>query len=224
MLLFKNNWLRANSFEKPVDSELYQQRFDLHQHNACARVKDTGLIYDAIKLAQYKSLNKWAWQKTQAENHPALLKLCAFWECFQEDTCEHEARIPYIQLFFGNEVYTPLIPDGAVTPLKLNDDSLQQNLKHASVIFGNEFLVTYLAGRHVTARQSEKEALIYYTVHDEPLLKERLIFSEMNLIAFDQQNQLAWQVLKALHEFPKRFPTLWKRLKKQHEVNSYEIH
>jgi hypothetical protein len=137
MLLFNNNQLYANLFENDADGDLYQHRFDLHQQNACASVKDTGLLYDAIIIAQYKNFYRWTWRHDQAENHPAILKLCAFWECFRENTCQYEARIPYIQLFFGNEVYTPLIPDGAAMPLKLDDTALHQSVKNASVLFGD---------------------------------------------------------------------------------------
>ena len=207
-----------------ADSEAYQANLDAHQQNARVRVKDTGLMYDAIHLAQCKGLNKWSWRYDQAENHLALLKLCAFWHCFCEQACRHEARIPYIQLFLGGDHYVPLISDTPIIPVYLEDNVFKKTIKRASVLFGDVFLVTFLAGRQMSAKQSKSDHLVYYTVQDQPLFKERLLFGEANRMAFDLQNQLAWQTLNALQGFPKRFPTLWQSLKKQHEIMLYEIH
>jgi|GEM_PF-1904291 hypothetical protein len=225
-----------NNEKDEKETEAYQTRLNQHHQNACAHVKNTGLIYDAICLAQHKSENKWAWQYDQAENHPAILKLCAFWACYQSESNEcnawgeegeqktHEARIPYLQFFVGQEAYLPMIPDVGIMPLILKDKTTKENVKEASVIFGDAFLVTYLAGRHITAGQSKRDCLLHYTVNNQPFLKERLVFGEMNLVAFDIQNQLACQTLKALSTFPKRFPTLWRQLKQEHEVKKNEIH
>ncbi len=259
MLLYQTNILYDDLYQNEQNEQneqnktntkkerLYQARFEVHQRNACTRVKDTELIYDAIQLAQQKDLNRWTWQYDQAENHPAILKLCAFWECFQDfqeyrddrkdqniHQSIHEARIPYLQLFLGNSEYLPIIPDAARIPLLLKHEELQKTLKTASVIFGEKFLVTYLAGRYFSAKRAEHNYLVHYTVHKKPFLKERLLFSERNPIVFDLQNQLAYQTLNALHDFPKNFPTLWQQLKKHEEQNkrnkanqgglSYEIH
>jgi hypothetical protein len=222
--------------DRDNEKETYQTRLNQHHQNACAHVKNTGLIYDAISLAQHKNLNKWTWQYDQAENHPAILKLCAFWACYRPEPNKqnelnekdnqktHEARIPYLQLFVGQEAYLPIIPDVGIMPLVLNDKTIKKNVKEASVIFGDVFLITYLAGRHINAGQSKRDCLLHYTVNNQPFLKERLVFGEMNLVAFDIQNQLAYQTLKALHAFPKRFPTLWQQLKQEHEVKKNEIH
>ncbi|MCW5588122.1 MAG: hypothetical protein KIT27_00530 [Legionellales bacterium] len=225
MLLVQQNNSRDDLLgENEISSQVYQNRFDQHQRNACAYVKQTGLVYDAICLAQNKNINRWAWHYAHSEGHPAIVTLCAFWDCYQTENSLHEARIPYIQLFFGQENYCSLIPSGIEIPLKVKDEKTQHHLKMASVLFGQHFLVTYLAGRHITARQSNKNYLIHHSVHDIPLFKEPLVFGAKNLLAFDHQNNLAWQTLKALHNFPKRFPKIWQQLKQQHEVKHNEIH
>lgn len=196
---------------KNIANAIYQERLDQHHQNASVNVKETGLIYDAICLAQNKQINS---LHNDSENHPAIAKLCAFWDCYELDSI-HEAKIPYIQLFLGDDHYHAFMPEGIEMPLTINEPEIQQSLKEASVIFGDIFLVTYLAGRLITDKKSEKESFVYYTVHDKPLFKERLLFSTK--YAFNYQNQLAYQVLNGLHLFPKRFPKIWQWLKAEHD-------
>lgn len=212
MLLFKSNQNKQN--QQITSPETYQQHFHWHQKNACVAVKDASLIAEAVQLAQHQALNAWVWQAAQAESHPALLVLCAFWEYFQIKPCQNEVRIPYIQLFLGDENYLPLIPGGAFMPLKGQNPVLQQQIRAASVLFGHEYLVTYLAGRHISANHSTANTLIYYTVHHQPVFQEIIGADKNNFQAFDQQNQLAWRTLQALRTFPNRFPLLWQALKK----------
>ncbi len=225
MLLVQHDDSREDLLEEnEISSQVDQNRFDQHQRNACAYVKQSGLIYDAIVLAKNKNINRWAWHYAYSEGHPAIATLCAFWDCYQTESSVHEARIPYIHLFFGQDNYCSLIPGGIEIPLKLKERQTQHHLKMASVLLGPHFLVTYLAGRHISARQSNNDFLIHHSVHDIPLFKEPLVFGAKNLLAFDYQNNLAWKTLNALHNFPKRFPTLWQQLKQQHETKHDEIH
>ncbi len=222
MLLYDDNNINSSLH---IKNNVRNHHFvDVHQQNACARVKTTCLLYDAIVLARNTQLSHWTWRYDHAEEHPAIQTLCAFWKYFRDDNSCYDARIPYIQVFLDNDHYASLITDTVAMPVVLHNKSLQQIVKSASVIFGNKFLITFLAGRHITAKQSTNDYLIYYTVHNQPLFKERLLFGADSPLAFDLQNQLAWQTLKALHDFPQQFPQCWQALKKQREVIDYDIH
>lgn len=216
----KDSFLRENE----ISHEMYQHRLSQHQKNACAYVKSTKLIYDAICLSQNKNINKWAWHYNYSEDHPAIMKLCVFWDYYLPGECQYESRVPYVQLFLGNEYYKSLIENDIHIPIKIKNNQTQNYFKMSSAVFGKNFLITYLAGRDITARYSKKDYLIHYTVHGVPLFKERLLFSNNNLFAFDNQNQLAFKTLNALHEFPIKFPTLWEKLKKENEEKHYEVH
>jgi hypothetical protein len=216
MLLFKHN-------KQMIEAEAYQARLDQHQKNARACVKDTGIIYDAICLAQDKRLKPWSWQNTCAEKHPAITKLCHFWEGYQGHESVYDARVPYVQLFLGSDRYVSLSPCGPSMPLVLDDHHMQRSVKASSVIFGDAFLVTFLAGREITALHSKQGSLVHYTVHNQALLQETSVLDEVNNLVFDVENQVAWQTLQGLRHFPERYPKLWQQLNKQHEVSRYEV-
>jgi len=200
------------------ESEKYQAMLAVHKNNAITYSASTKIIYEAIQLARFNDAQSWAWRLDQAETHPALLLLSAYWQSLcEEDEGVHEARIPYIQLFLGKETYVPLMPDAASMPILIENKILHETVHNSSVIMGEHFLITFLAGRKISANKSVFSSLIHYTVNDKPLLKENLLFSKQTMT-------LSSQILKGLFEFPKRFPSLWLYLTKQQEVTHYEIH
>lgn len=218
LLLSKNNSLHDDIRHwQNKDSEQYQQMLHAHNQNAITKVESMGLLYDAIQLARFSDANQWIWQKNQAETHPALLTLCAFWQSFREDESVHEARIPYIQLFLGQENYVPLIPSVVSMPTIIENDQLRNTIRESSVIFGEHFFITFLASRRISASKSDLPSLVHYTVQNKPLLRENLLYNKQDMT-------ISCQTLKGLYEFPKRFPSLWQYLIKQREVTHYEIH
>lgn len=199
------------------NSEIYQSRYKEHLRNAKAQVKQEKLIYQAIQLANSINFNVWVWRPDQIENHPALLMLCAYWQSYYGDDSVYEARIPYIQVFLGKENYLPLIPDAVFMPTKLDDVATYHAVKESSILFGDYFLITFLAGREISSQQSQFPHLLHRTVKGKPLIKE-------NLFIGNQYLTISLQMLKGLKEFPQRFPSLWQYLKNQYEEVRYDIH
>lgn len=214
MLLFDHSKKLQTDFyfnQYDVDQSDYQRFLACHEHNARAKVKDAGLIYDAILLAQDESII----EPEDAADHPALKTLCQFWTYYRESPDEFDAGFPYIQLFLGNPAYTPLIPDGAVMPFNLENSAIRDDLKMASVIFGNTFLVTYFAKNPFVIHDGDKQSsILYHTVQGQIILREVLAVDDPRVKADILHHHLAIKTIDALKHVPKRFPELWSKLKK----------
>lgn len=207
------------------NNDEYQKALNSHYSNADRRITSDQLIYETISLANLKTLTPVAWRHNRPEDHPAFLKLCTYWDVVCKGACMHSARVPYIQVFLGRKEYIPLIESGDNLPIHIEEVELHKTMRESSVIFEEHFLITFLADRQF-ALKDEKLYLVHYTVYDKPFLLEPFISDEFNEIGIkvDLKNQLAWQTLNGLHQFPMRFPLLWQQLKKKHEVGNYGIH
>lgn len=204
------------------NNEYYRNLYRHHTRNACFRYRCDKLIFEAIKYALQRKLYQRYWREDRAEAHPANRLLCQFWQVLSQAKKSFEACVPYIQLFLDEDNYYPLIGHQRL-PVRIKVLALQQEVHEASVIFGEHFLVTYLAGREVSSHHPSGYDLVHYSVRGKPFLKVDTYHGSMNLAAQDIHNSLALQTLDALARFPKHFPTLWQGFVDQHEGRHYGI-
>ncbi len=206
-----------------INNTLYSKNLALHHKNACAHVKESELIFEAIQLARDKNMMKIVASKNDPNNHPALKKLCSFWQCFTLGEIADNALLPFIQIFSGKEHYEQIINDANLTliPQKLLDN---QTYQKSNIIFSERFLVTFLSDQHLAMKNQKPNHKIYYTVHRNQFLEETMMPGSTGIILSCVRKILAWKLIEGLQNFPKTFPTIWQQLEKQRGIIRYEIH
>lgn len=206
-----------NHYQLNSQDERYLKLAYHHRQNACATFSSDKMIYEIVKLIENIDSKRGPFSdEKNPEDHPAIRRLCDFWNEILGFTNMRQPGIPLIQLFLGKDDYVPLI-DMQTMPVNLErNEQLGKRINSSSMAFGSHFLVTFLASRKDAEYNAYNDCLNYLTVGGDGLLQEPLSLSGGDALKVNIKKQLAWRVLEGLRNFPYDFPILWSYLEEKH--------